>query len=239
VSSARLGRRALLTAISGLIAAHAAPRLTPALAADNGVTPEEAFRRLVEGNTRFVTGTSALTPREPAHQHQPTPFAAVLACADARLAPEFLFDQDPGALYVLRTAGALADAPTVGALEFAIETFAIPLIVVLGHDRCDTLRATIDAVQTGLTPAGQIGAVIEALRPAVQLARLRAQLAALRQPPDPPLDLHQEALRAHVASVVERLRRAEPVIAPRLQRDRLRVVGLRADSTRGGVTIVA
>jgi carbonic anhydrase len=128
---------------------------------------------------------------------------------------------------------------TIGSLEFAIEIFARPLVVVLGHERCDAVLAAIEALQHGSLPAGQIGAVIEALRPAVQLARLRAQLAALRVPPDTEPDLPEAAVRAQVAGVVERLRRAGPVIAPRLQRDQLRVVGLRYDLETGGVEIVA
>ena len=234
-----VSRRAILTALAGLVAARAAPQLTPALAADPTITPEEAFRRLLEGNNRFLAGTSPLTAPKPLPQRAAIPFAAVLACADAPVAPELLFDQGLGALYVVRTAGALADAATIGALELAIETYAIPLIVVLGHQRCDAILATIHAVQTGAIPAGHARTVIDALRPAVQLALLRAQLAALREPPDPTPDILDAAAHAHVASVVERLRRAEPVIAPRLERARLRVVGLQYDLQRGGVSIVA
>jgi carbonic anhydrase len=237
-----VGRRLFLTAalaaVAGAVGAQRAVAAPP-----DPVTPAEAFRRLIEGNNRFVAGQPAPATRSPARRLEvatgATPFAAVLACADSRVAPEVLFDQGLGDLYVVRTAGGIADPATVGALELAVERFRLPLIVVLGHERCDAILLAVDTLRRGSAQPGQVGTVVEGLRPAVQLARLRAQLAALRVPPDPEVDVVEEAGRAQVAAVVERLRRAEPVLFPRIQRDQLRVVGLRSDLVTGGVEIVA
>lgn len=233
-------RRLFLTAaLAGVVGVAGARRA--AAASPDPVTPAEAFRRLIEGNNRFVAGQAS--PPTPARRREvatgATPFAAVLACADSQVAPEVLFDQGLGDLYVVRTAGGVADPATVGALELAVERFRLPLIVVLGHERCDAILLAVDTLRRGTAQPGQVGAVVEGLRPAVQLARLRAQLAALRVPPDPEVDVVDEAGRAQVAAVVERLRRAEPVLFPRIQRDQLRVVGLRSDLVTGGVEIVA
>ncbi|MCS6802627.1 MAG: carbonic anhydrase [Dehalococcoidia bacterium] len=237
-------RRFLAAAGGGVLGSIAGQRAVPAAAAeDRATTPAEAFRLLIEGNNRFVAGQPTVAARASAHRvdlaRGARPFAAVLTCADSRLAPEIVFDQGLGALVVVRTAGNVADAAAVGSLEFAVETFHLPLIIVLGHEGCDAIQWAIDMLRAGTAPPGQLGAVLDALRPAVQLARLRAQLAALRIPPDPEGDLLEETMRAHVGMVVERLRRAEPVFAPRLQRDRLRIVGLRYALATGGVEIVA
>ncbi|GIW11342.1 MAG: carbonic anhydrase [Chloroflexi bacterium] len=238
-----LSRRALLAsalAASGLLARY--PPLVAQSAEEPG-TPEAAFRRLLEGNNRFVTGAQPRGDRSPARRQETAerqrPFAAVLGCSDARVPPEILFDQGIGDLFVLRIAGNVLEPLTLGALEFAVSRFDLPLIVVLGHERCETIQTALETMTSGAQAEGPLAAVFELLRQPLQLARLRVQLAALRTPPEPEIDLLEEAIRANVAQVVTTLRRSQPILYPRLQRDQLRVVGLRYELRSGGVSIVA
>src|SRR5262245_24478701 len=80
-------------------------------------TPDEAIRRLVEGNRRFMRGK--VEHNQISHKHLASlrsgqaPFAAILGCSDSRVPPELVFDQGFGDLFVLRLAGNVF-VPSVG-----------------------------------------------------------------------------------------------------------------------------
>ncbi len=125
--------------------------------------------RLLAGNVRFVGGKPlpkdylAERPTLVAGQH---PYAIVLACADSRLSPEILFDESLGKLFVVRTAGHVVDPVALGSIEYAAEHLHVNLLFVLGHESCDTVKATIGG---GDAPPN-IKALLRRIRPAVEKA---------------------------------------------------------------------
>ncbi|MEU5724662.1 carbonic anhydrase [Micromonospora sp. NPDC047738] len=227
----RLSRRSLLaTGGAAVVAAAAAQPAVAAPAEEPAVTPDEALRRLLRGNHRFVTGHGR-------HPHQSLddlhrlaagqhPFAVTVGCADSRVAPEVLFDQGLGDLFDNRVAGNIVDDLLLGSVEFAVEEFHSPLIIVLGHERCGAITATIDAIRSGGTAPGHIGMIVEALRPIVA--------PVLEQPGDPVDNAVRANVRAQVRGLVER----SPIIAERVHQGVLRVVGGRYDLDTGHVTLV-
>ena len=164
----------------GLIAATAASLVgLRAVAAGHdagpGVTPDGALSRLMEGNARYVAG-------KPAHpdvgasrraslvggQH---PFATILACADSRVAPELVFDQGLGDLFVVRVAGNVVDDVVLGSIEYGAIHLSIPLVMVLGHQHCGAVTATVEALagKSGKEDAQtRIGALAGLIAPAVR-----------------------------------------------------------------------
>ena len=105
-----------------------------------------ALQSLKEGNERFVTGN--LLPKDTyaddrkilcEGQH---PFAVILCCSDSRVAPEIIFDQKLGDLFVIRNAGNVVDEDVLGSIEHAVEHLETPLVVVLGHSCCGAVTAT-------------------------------------------------------------------------------------------------
>jgi carbonic anhydrase len=108
---------------------------------------EEALQRLRAGNARFVRGE--LAPRDLSAQRRRElakgqhPFAVILACADSRVAPELIFDQGLGDLFVLRVAGNVTDPAILGSIEYAVQHLQVPLVVVLGHDHCGAVAAAL------------------------------------------------------------------------------------------------
>ena len=117
------------------------------------------------------------------------PWAAVLACADSRVAPEWLFDVGPGALFDVRCAGNTAFPAGVASLEYAVAQLQVPLILVLGHSGCGAVRAALS--ETALTPLLQelVDPIRACLKPGMKLdqavqANARASAASLsRQSP--------------------------------------------------------
>src|SRR5574341_698654 len=116
-------------------------------------TSEQALRKLLEGHQRYLRG-------QPLHQHQEAgwrvslaysqhPFAVILGCGDSRVPPEIIFDQGLGDLFVIRTAGHVLDAAVLGSVEYGLEKLNIPLVVVLGHERCGAVQAAVKAMETG------------------------------------------------------------------------------------------
>ncbi|MBV9054869.1 MAG: carbonic anhydrase, partial [Hyphomicrobiales bacterium] len=61
----------------------------------NVVSPDDALKLLMAGNARYVEGVAKRHDfrheREPLTKGQ-NPYAAVLSCADSRIAPEYAFD---------------------------------------------------------------------------------------------------------------------------------------------------
>ena len=82
------------------------------------------------------------------------PFAAVLGCADSRVAPDLAFDQPPGELFVVRVAGNFMTPDGLGGLEFGAAVLGTKVIMVLGHTSCGAVNATVAALQKGQRPAG-------------------------------------------------------------------------------------
>jgi carbonic anhydrase len=124
---------------------------------------------LIAGNQRFVEGRLkakdylAERPQLAQSQH---PYAIVLACADSRLSPEIIFDESLGRLFVVRTAGHVVDPVSLGSIEYAVEHLHVNLLLVLGHDGCGAVRATI----SGGEVTSNIKALITRIKPAVDKA---------------------------------------------------------------------
>lgn len=134
-----------------------------------------AWKALKEGNERFVVGK----PQHPSQsaEHRATlteaqrPTAAVFGCADSRVAAEIIFDQGLGDMFVVRTAGHVIDSAVLGSLEYAVTVLDVPLIVVLGHDSCGAVKATLTAHDDGVMPGGYVRDLVERVMPSILLGR--------------------------------------------------------------------
>src|SRR3954466_3158048 len=119
----------------------------------SSLPPEEALRRLMEGNLRFRDANAASSARSWSGQlatEQQRPFAIILACSDSRTPVEILFDQGFGDLFVVRVAGNIVAPSIVGSIEFAASQVGSRLVVVMGHTRCGAVAATVRALETGM-----------------------------------------------------------------------------------------
>ncbi len=137
--------------------------------------PQEAWSAMVEGNHRFVSGAPA-HPRQDIDRRnqlaeQQKPFAALFGCADSRLSAEIIFDVGLGDLFVVRNAGQVIAETILGSLEYAVEVLGVPLILVLGHDECGAIRATIDSSQGKVATEGEfIADLVSRIAPTVKAA---------------------------------------------------------------------
>lgn len=138
-------------------------------------SPAKAWRALKEGNERFVAGHPAHPSQSIEHRAslaaEQRPTAVVFGCADSRVAAEIIFDQGLGDMFVVRTAGHVIDSAVLGSIEYAVGVLNVPLIVVLGHDSCGAVKATLDALDEGQVPGGFVRDVVERVTPSIMLGR--------------------------------------------------------------------
>ena len=190
----------------------------------------QALQRLQDGNERYVAAKLTLTNEMAARRAEVAeaqhPFAAILGCSDSRVPPEIVFDHGLGSLFVIRVAGNLVSDFGLGSLEYAVAHLHIPLILVLGHNRCGAVVAAIHSMEEDLDPRGHVGNLVDALRPAVKKAKGL---------PGPLLD---HAIRANIEGQVARLRSARPVLDELIRQGQLRIVGAHYDLDTGHVELI-
>ena len=180
-------------------------------------TPAEAWAKLARGNQRFVAGEHWHPNQDAARRDSLTggqaPFAVFFGCADSRVAAEIIFDRGLGDLFVVRTAGHVIDAGVLGSIEFGVGILDIPLVVILGHDSCGAVSATVDAVQSGVMPPGYIRDIVERVTPSVLAAHQAGMTTA------------DEIEAEHVRHTLRLLTERSSLIADRIASGRLAVVG--------------
>ncbi len=135
------------------------------------VSAEAALAKLKKGNARFASskiseGKPNAAKRAETAQGQ-HPFAVVVACSDSRTAPEIVFDQNIGDLFVVRTAGNLVDDYGLGSIEYAVDHLGSRLIVVLGHERCGAVTAALDSSSA----PGHVRYLVRDIQPAVRATK--------------------------------------------------------------------
>jgi carbonic anhydrase len=136
---------------------------------------EAIWADLLEGNQRFVSGKTKTVDVVPLRQSLvkgQQPKVVVLACSDSRVAPEILFDKSLGDLFVVRSAGNIADAIGVGSIEYAVEHLGSSVLVVLGHEKCGAVTA---ACSGDKMPTTNLQAIVDKISPAVTRAKAHAK----------------------------------------------------------------
>jgi len=203
---------ALGMAISRSILAAGGPPPKP----QNVLTPDEALKRLKQGNKRYVSGVMKrhdFAAERAALAGGQNPFAGILSCADSRIAPEYAFDSGRGDLFVVRVAGNFADEDGIASFEYAVQFLGTPLLVVLGHEKCGAVEAAVKTEKGDAELPGHLPALVKKIRPAVYTAM------------NLPGDLLDNAIRENIKQTVENLKTATPVISKAVEENKIRVVG--------------
>jgi carbonic anhydrase len=138
------------------------------------VSPDEALQRLMDGNKRYVENKLTNASRsDPASRRalasSQKPYAIVLSCSDSRVPPEIIFDKGLGEIFVVRIAGNVPDPVVLGSIEYSAEHFGSPLIMVLGHERCGAVKATVEAKGKS-TGSKNIDAIVKIIATSVKAA---------------------------------------------------------------------
>ena len=181
------------------------------------LTGDQALDLLMAGNKRFIAG-------QPLHPHDNTqrrgeltasqhPFAIVLGCSDSRVPPPLVFDAGLGDIFEIRIAGNSADAAVIASIEYATEHLHAPLVLVLGHEKCGAVSATIEAMGQNKTPEAHLPAIVDPIRAAVEKAK------------GEPGDLTSNAVAENVRLVVHQLEHTDPILVESVRSGHLKIAG--------------
>ncbi len=191
--------------------------------------PVSAWKALKEGNERFVAGQPEHPSQSIEHRaslaEEQKPTAVVFGCADSRVAAEIIFDQGLGDMFVVRTAGHVIDSAVLGSVEYAVTVLNVPLIVVLGHDSCGAVKATLAALDDGAVPGGYVRDVVERVTPSILLGR-RDGLTRV-----------DEFETRHVNETAAQLRSRSTAIADRVDAGALAIAGVTYQLADGRVVL--
>jgi len=182
----------------------------------NVVSPDASLELLIKGNKRYVDGVS----RRHDFKHErealvggQNPYAGILSCADSRIAPEYAFDSARGDLFVCRVAGNFANDDTIASMEYAVAILGTPLIMVLGHDACGAVDATIKSLKDNTTLPGHLPSLVTSLTPAVKAVRAGPAISSTN------------AIRQNVIDNVAKLKSATPILNSAIEQGKPKVVG--------------
>ena len=186
------------------------------------------WHELEVGNQRFVAGK--LQPRDVAArrtavatgQHPP---AMVLACADSRVPPELLFDQGLGDLFVVRTAGNVADPVVLASFEYAAEHLGARLLIVLGHERCGAVSAAVAGGEPG---SENLKALLAEISPSVE--KLRGHVGEDM--------LVQRSVEENALHEAARMAAESPLLKDRIDKHQLEVIAAAYDLDTGRVVLL-
>jgi len=143
---------------------------------------------------------------------------------DSRVPPELVFDRGLGDLFVVRTAGQALDNAGLGSIEFGVEELNIPLVMVLGHQKCGAVAATIEVLEKKAEAHDQIRTLVELIKPAVEKVKNK------------PGDLLDNAIRANIALGVDKLK-TTPILTEHLEKGKMKIVGAYYNLDTGVVDI--
>ncbi|TCJ91011.1 carbonic anhydrase [Dermacoccus sp. SAI-028] len=194
------------------------------------LTPQQAWDTLVEGNRRFVSGTTQRPHSDGERRRElvagQAPQAVIFGCGDSRVPAEMIFDQGLGDLFVVRTAGHVLDPSVLGSIEFGTEVLRAPLVVVLGHKSCGAINATLAAEETGDMPPGYLHTIIERVMPSILHGRKHG------------LTTGEQFEAEHARATSELLPQRSQLIRDRIDAGRLAVVAVHYDIGEGEAHVV-
>ena len=229
------GRRDVL-GLAGVGLAAAATGLFPQEAMASGntttLTADQALEKLKAGNARYVANpqlcVADLTNNRSTVAKGQAPWASFVSCADSRVPPELLFGGvGLGELFVSRNAGNMVDTATMGTLEYGAEHLGVPLIVVLGHERCGAVAAAVEVFKTGAKLPGSIGPMVKPIVPAVKAISKKEG------------DMVDNAVRENARMTAEKIKTQSPIIVHLIKAGKVKVVAARYDLDDGKVEFFA
>ena len=191
---------------------------------------DESLTKLLDGNKRFVSGEHAKKDIGDKRRQELTkgqsPFATVITCSDSRVAPELIFDQGLGDIFIIRVAGNVVEPTTLGSIEYGVEHLHTPLLILMGHEKCGAVSATIDAKGK---PEGNIGAILKKIMPAVKTAK------AAKKDKDETLQL---AIQENVRNTYRDIMKNSKIVTEMVHEGKLKVIGAEYYLGTGKVEII-
>lgn len=194
------------------------------------ISPQEALKRLTDGNERFAMGNSIHPNRceetKNALLRQQKPFVAVLSCSDSRVPIEIIFDAGLGDIFAVRTAGHVLSREVMGSLEYAVRSLGVKLVIILGHENCGAIKTAIETYQNKSYNelSENLQSIMNHIYPAIECVSSESQ------------NYLDSAIRSNINYQVEDLMKKDEFIAQKAKNGDILVLGAEYSLATGKVT---
>ncbi len=196
------------------------------------LTPEAILNGLKEGNERYMN--NMLTDYDYKSQISKTatgqyPEAVILSCIDSRVPVEHVFDKGVGDVFVARVAGNTVNPDILGSIEYGAAVAGSKLIVIMGHEACGAVKASIDKAQLSSNADVLLGRV----QPAIDAVKGYGSDRSSKNSA-----FVDEVVHTNVHMTIDEMLEKSPVLKGLLDKGEIMVVGAYYDLDSGKVTFV-
>ncbi len=192
---------------------------------------EKELQKLLEGNRRFIDGKTKpdlSAQRRMELKKGQNPFAAILSCSDSRIETAHIFDGGLGELFIIRNAGNILTPVALGSIEYAVKHAGVKLVLVLGHEHCGAITATVNEADEG----PNIAAIANEIKPSVEKAKKLGTCTTKDE-------LVEETCNEHIVLMVEHLKSRSPILRGMHEAREIKIIGAKYFHESGEVEIVA
>ena len=177
------------------------------------LSAEEALEKLVQGNKRFVELEQKHPDEDKKRRKEMLkgqhPFVVILSCSDSRVPPELIFDQGLGDIFEIRNAGNVLNDHVIGSIEYAVMHCGVKLIVIMGHQDCGAINATL----SGISETKYIQALEDSIQPAVENCKAKG------------LEINSDnVVKAHVMQDIEELMEQDVELVKYMKEHNVKIV---------------
>ncbi len=114
------------------------------------------------------------------------------------------------------------DDAALGSIEYGAEHLGIPLIVVLGHEKCGAVKAAVDSAETGAHVHGRVRFITEKIQKSLDRTGQSA-------------DICEACADEHIRSAVAEIGGSE-IVGALVREGKTRIVGAKYGISSGKVT---
>ena len=177
------------------------------------LSAKEAIQKLKQGNKRFVEN-KAQHPDESLERKKEMlkgqhPFVVILSCSDSRVPPELIFDQGVGDIFEIRNAGNVLNEHVIGSIEYAVMHCGVKLIVIMGHQDCGAIAATL----SGVSETKYIQALEDSIKPAIEDCKCKG------------LDINSDnVVKAHVMQDINELLKQDSELVKYMDEHNVKII---------------
>ncbi len=207
------------------------------------MSPDEALLKLMDGNKHYVENklTNAVRSNSATRASlakSQKPYATILSCSDSRVPPEIIFDKGLGEIFVVRVAGNVPDPIVLGSIEYAAEHLGSTMVMVLGHERCGAVTATVDSKGKS-TGSENIDAIVKVIAPNVKSAAKDCDACkGEKKCADTKKDAFTECvIDANAKTVAANLTKKSKILKHLVDEKKIKIVAAKYDLDDGTVTL--
>lgn len=179
---------------------------------------EHGWHSLQKGNKKFIDNPTYIKQRAETAKKQ-NPAYVVLSCADSRTPPELIFNQGLGKIFCPRVAGNTAGDQVIDSIAFAVNTWDVNTVVVMGHENCGAVVGALARLRKNHGQVDQPDGLFNAVLIPIEKAIVAAGIDIYAR------DALDQSIKANVAYVADRLIKKSPIIAEAVKKGQIAIIG--------------